>query len=183
MGDTSGQAYALTVFTPIRDGHEEALRAYLASLPGQGDSPLARLGTTHFARWLVLSDFVYQGPPQERDSLRSPYLVFTSNFDGDRDTYLEAMAQLMPVEADAIWSHCVGYPGTDEPAAFARYLAHNQLGTTFFVAAYPDSTVSQVRDAVATRARLTAFAIEAQSLPRHELREAFRARFVPSEAP
>ena len=65
MGNTSGQAYALMVMTPVTPGQETAVRTALDALPTGEQSPLARMQTTHFARWLVLADLVYQGPPQK----------------------------------------------------------------------------------------------------------------------
>ena len=41
--NTSGQAYGLTVLTPIRDGHETQLARDLDLLQGGDDSPLARV--------------------------------------------------------------------------------------------------------------------------------------------
>ena len=45
--------------TAILPGKKIATRL-LAALPSGEDSPLARMGTPHFARWLVMHDLVYQ---------------------------------------------------------------------------------------------------------------------------
>jgi hypothetical protein len=175
MSNTSGQAYALMVMTPIRDGEEQALRDYLAQLPTGPGSPLARLGTTHLGRWLVLHDLVYQGPPQDRDSLQSPYLIFTSNFDGALAPYLADLHEHLREEADEIWGRCIGYPGSDDADAFAAYLQHNQIDTTFFFSAYGDATVPEVLRALDLRDRVTALAIATQTAPAAELRSAYLA--------
>lgn len=177
MSNVSGQAYALMVMTPVREGEEQALVSCLEELPTGTESALARLGTTHLARWLVLHDLVYQGPPQERDTLGSAYLVFTSNFDGDLQTYLEGLRTHLPAEADAVWGHCIGYPGSDDADAFAAYLRHNQIDTSFFFSAYPESTVSDVTEALDLRERITAFAIRVQGRPAEELSAAYAAEF------
>ena len=172
-----GQAYALMVWTPVVPGREQGLRDALAALPTGGQSPLARLGGTHFARWLVLDDLPYQGPPQTVEHLRNAWLVFVSNHDGGGETYLRRMAELMPAEADAVWSHCVGYPGSADPGSFAAYLQHNRIDTTFFVSAYPDATVPDVRESLDLRAGLLDFACAAESLDDAELQRRFLARF------
>ena len=105
MSDVVGQARALTVFTPIVQGHVNELRAYLDGLPTGDDSPLARTAGTHFARWVILPQLIYEGRPQRRELLGTPYLVFTSNFDGELDPYLDALASQMPSEAHEIWRH------------------------------------------------------------------------------
>lgn len=178
MGNTSGQAYALTVMTPVLAHRADTLRAYLSDLPPGENGPLARMRTTHFARWLVLDDLVYQGPPQKQDRLQSPYLVFVSSFDGELDRYLADMVALMGPEMDEIWGSCVGYPGSANPKAVARYLKHNQIDTSFFVAAYPDATVGEVRASLRLRKDLTDFAIAAQAMDAATLHESFTAQFL-----
>ncbi|WP_261556957.1 hypothetical protein [Frankia tisae] len=177
MANTSGQAFALMTASPVLGGRAPTLRTYLRRLPTGEKSPLARLGTTHFARWLVIDDLVYQGPPQVREHLKSSYLIFVSNFDGPLGSYIDAIARLMPVEADAIWGHCVGYPGAADPTAFAGFVQRNQIDTTFFVSAYPDASVAQVRESLRARERFTNFAVSVQGTDPAALRRAFTARF------
>jgi hypothetical protein len=178
VSDVAGQAYALTMLAPILPGREGALQDHLERLPQGAGSPLARLTGTHFARWVILPHLVYQGPPQRRDTLASQYLLFTACFDGPRDPYLAELCDRIPAEADAIWGHCVGYPGTRDAEAFARYVRHNQIPTSFFVAAYPERTVGEVRAALELRERLVAFAVEAQGMEAARLHEAFLATFA-----
>ena len=52
--NVSGQAYALTVVTPILDGHVQELTEHLEALPEGPGSPLARVPGTHLARWVVM---------------------------------------------------------------------------------------------------------------------------------
>jgi hypothetical protein len=176
-GNVSGGAYALTVLTPITPGQEAKLRSHLDALPTEQRSPLARLTSTHFARYIVIDDLVYQGPPQKPDRLSCAYLLFTSNFDGDLDAYLEDMHAYLREDADAIWGHCVGYPGSADLDSFKAYFRHNQLPTTFFVAAYPDATVSEVRAALALRQRVVDFALRSQGMEPDELHQAFLEDF------
>jgi hypothetical protein len=173
MSDTSGQAYALMVVAPVADGQEQALRDHLAALPPGADSPLARLGTTHFARFLVLHDLVPQGTESGPDHLASPHLVFTSTFDGALRPYLDALRVHLREHVDGIWGRCVGYPGSRDAGAFARYLVHNQVHTTFFFSAYPEATVPDVLRSLALREQVTALAIATQGMPPAQLRRAY----------
>ena len=59
--NVSGQAYALTVVTPILDGHVQALTEHLEALPEGPGSPLARVPGTHLARWAVIDQVKHQG--------------------------------------------------------------------------------------------------------------------------
>ena len=177
MGDVLGVTYALTLMTPIERGREIALREYLESLPIGAESPLARLERTHMARWVIVPKVFYQGPPQKPDQLKSQWLVFTSDFDGELEGYLDDICGQMSEEADAIWGHCVGYPGAADRDAFKRYMRHHQIKTTIPFGAYPDSTVAEVHEALTLRERLIAFAVEAQELNPVELYEAYLKAF------
>ena len=72
---------------------------------------------------MIIEDVVYEGGNQRRDALKASRLLFTSNFDGSLDDYLEAMRIDLGEDADAVWGHCVGYPGRADAPAFAAYFA------------------------------------------------------------
>ena len=175
--NTSGQAYGLTVLTPIRDGHEARLARYLDLLEGGDGSPLALVPGTHFARWVVVGDVVYEGRRQRRDHLKLGRLLFTSNFDGPVMAYLEAMRTGLGEVADAIWGHCEGYPGRDETSAFASYMRRHQIENALFFAAYGDRTVEQVKRSLAVRREVIDFAVSAQGMGGEALQAAFKERF------
>lgn len=181
MSDASnicGQAYSLTVLTPIIDGHETRLAQHLDALPSGDASPLAGVPGTHFARWVVIDDVIYEGPDQgARDHLRHARLLFTSNFDGDLDPYLEAMRTGLGDSADTIWGHCIGYPGRGDRDAFDRYMRHHQIDSSLFFAAYGDRTVQDVKRSLAVRTKLVEFALRAQGLGAVELKAAFLEAF------
>jgi hypothetical protein len=171
--NVAGQAYALTVLTPILDGHAAELTAHLDALPEGPDSPLARVSGTHLGRWVVIDDVKFQGHGQRhRDRLGASRLLFTSNFDGDLDRYLEALQAGLGEDADAVWSHCRGYPGRGP--GFAPWMKAHQLEAALFFAAYGDRTLEQVHADVGKRTRLIEFALEAQRLEP----EGLKARFL-----
>jgi hypothetical protein len=171
--NVSGQAYALTVVTPILDGHVAELTAHLDALPEGEASPLARVPGTHLGRWVVIDQVKFQGHGQRRrDSLAAARLLFTSNFDGELDPYLEQLQTRLGEDADAVWGHCRGYPGRG--AGFAPWLKAHQIEAALFFAAYGGQTLEQVRANLDKRARAIAFVLEAQGLEP----EALKARFM-----
>jgi hypothetical protein len=170
----SGDAYALTVLTPILDGHESKLVRRLDALGSGPDSPLARVPGTHFARWVVIDNVIYQGGRQQRDSLAAGRLLFTSNFDGPVEPYIEGLRTNLGGEADEIWGHCAGYPGQEDSAAFARYMRGHQIDSSLFFAAYGGLKVDEVRANLDLRRRLMDFALRGQAMSPAELRDAFR---------
>jgi hypothetical protein len=176
--NVSGQAYALTVLTPILDGHAQRLTEHLEGLPEGAGSPLARVPGTHLARWVVIDEVRFQGAGQRhRDALGASRLLFTSNFDGDLDPYLEALRAALGEDADAVWGHCRGYPGHRDPAGFAGWLRAHALEASLFFAAYGGHTLEQVRANLEVRARLIEFALEAQGLGAADLKARFLERF------
>jgi hypothetical protein len=176
VSNTSGQATAFMAITPIRPGAEAELRDYLDGLPRVG-SPLSRLTGTHFARWVILDDWVNDPSQGGEDHLESRYLIFTSNFDGPLDPYLDELCVKLAPEAREIWGRCVGCPPEATGPQLKAYLLHNKVDTGFFVAAYPHATVAQVKAALAAREQLIAIAVRTQGMEPGELSRAFGEAF------
>lgn len=176
--NVSGQAYALTVLTPILDGHVQELTDHLEALPESDASPVARVPGTHLARWVVIDQVNYQGHGQRhRDRLAASRLLFTSNFDGALEPYLEALRTGLGEDADAIWGHCRGYPGHRDRAGFARWLRAHEIEAALFFSAYGTHTVEQVHSDLAKRTSLIEFALESQGLEPADLHARFLERF------
>ena len=179
MPNKSGHVYGLTILAPIiEDNRIEisnaiALRDYLAGLPKDHTSPFARVSSTHLARLVVMDDVVYVGMPACEEHLKSRYLVFETNFDGDLDEYLTRLAKEVPEFVDAVWKHCVGYPGLADVAAFIAYMKKCQIETTFFFADVNDHTVQENLKALQVQAALAHFIEKNQGLPADELQRAF----------
>jgi hypothetical protein len=179
MANQSGQVYGLTILSPIIENeridicHATELRWYLASLPRDHTSPFARVSSTHFARLVVMDDVIFVGAPAHEEHLKSRYLVFETNFDGDLDTYLTRMAREIPDLVDSVWKHCVGYPGVSDPAAFVAYMKKCQIETTFFFADVNDKTVQQNLKALQLQPALSHFIAQNQGKPPAEIQKSF----------
>lgn len=173
----AGRTYTLMVLTPIRPGLEGELRAYLERLPAD-DSPLARLGRTHMARFIVVSEMPAAPGGGSEDPLGEPYLLFTSTFDGDLDSYLHELVEQMAGAAAEIWGRCIGCPQPAAGAALKAYIGRNQIDCGVVFAAY-GASVEQVHAALRKRERLIDFAIRAQEMAPADRRTAFLAEFGP----
>ena len=182
MANIADRSYGLTVLSPIAPGltadgipHDLAIRGELLALDALAESPFADVPTTHLARWVVIGSLPYEGIPAIVDSLASKYLLFTSNFDGDLDEYLELMRTRMPDAVTCIWSHCMAFPGVRDRAAFAGYMKQCQVETSFFFGAYTKYTLDDVLRALDAQRRMAAFIAdhqEQQSAPA-DLQRAF----------
>ncbi len=181
MANKSGNIYGLTILSPVRrhDVGEVSnalrIRQYLAKLDRHKQSPFARVTSTHMARLVVLDDVVYVGTPAIEEHLKSHYLVFESNFDGDLDTYLECLAKEAGEHVNAVWKHCEGFPGTEDRDAFKKYMKKCQVPTTFFFAAVNDKTMGQTLRALQVKNAFAAFVEQNQGKPAEELQKAFAA--------
>ena len=173
-----GQAYGLTMFSAITPGRSPALAEYIDSWEDGPGSPLARIRQLHCSRVHILDELVYQGKPQIPEPLNSSYLIFTASFDGGLDEFLDDLIAELPVEADELWGHCVGYPGTADDVAFKAWIRHNQIDNHYFLGHYPSATVRDVRQGLDQRQRVAAFAAKAQGMgDAAELQQAFLAEF------
>jgi len=164
-------ARVFAALTPIRRGEADALRASLQKMPGGkrpiigesrrgGDSPL-NLAVHHYARLLVISEFAYNGPPQQPAVLKSAYLLFSACFDMmDVDTYLRLLADHLGDTANEVWDHCVGYGRNKDD--LPRYLKHNAITPAILHAQYPEATVERVRRALRQREAVVNFVVHHQ---------------------
>jgi len=181
MANQNGNVYGLTVLSPIKPGvtkkssHNCALREYLAGLPNDQRSPFAKVSSTHMARLVVMDDVVFVGHPAYEEHLKSQYLIFETNFDGDLDTYLRRLATDIPKEVDDVWQHCWGYPGVNNVDAFVAYIKKCQVTTTFYFADVNNHTVQETLSALQTQAAVAEFIEKNQGVPAAQLQKNFAA--------
>jgi hypothetical protein len=179
MPNQNGSVYGLTILSPIINdekatpSHDLQIRKYLATLPTGEGSPFALTPGTHLARLVVMDDVIYVGMPACEEHLKSKYLIFESNCDAGLDAYLSGLARSIPQHLDAIWSHCVGYPGAANEAEFVRYMKACQLETTFFFAAVNDKSVEQTLKALQTQRAVADFIATHQGMEPAKLQEEF----------
>ena len=130
----------LTALTPITPGRRAQLQQVLAAVRARidagGPTALDDIGTVHFARWVVI--------PDDHDGGQ---LLFTSNFDGPWEDYLQDFAEKSADSFNAIYSNCVGWPagGAEDIVAFKAYVREHELPSDVYYRAYPMATVKQVK--------------------------------------
>jgi hypothetical protein len=179
MPNQNGSVYGLTILSPIIDdekatpSHDLQIRKYLATLPTGTESPFAQAPGTHLARLVVMDDVIFVGYPAIEEHLQSKYLVFETNCDADLDEYLGGLVKAVPEHFDAIWSHCVGYPGSANPRAFIEYMKACQLETTLFFAAVNDKSVPETLRALQTQRAITDFIASHQGMEPARLQAEF----------
>jgi Dyp-type peroxidase family len=116
---------------------------------------LAGIRTIHFLQWAYIP--------------RTGKFVFTANYDGSFQSYLEDAISLLPTGASAIWSNAVGFPktrwlfwdGAEDGDRFKRWVRRQMIPTRFWYSAYPHLTTTDIRRNAAIRQGLEATTITA----------------------
>ncbi len=95
---------------------------------------LARVGTIHFARWVLIDD--------------NRRLFFASDYDGPLETYMDDFINKVSFGLNAVFSNGIGWPRTDwlvlggarDEQVFKRFLRYHQCITQVHYKAYPGLT-------------------------------------------
>lgn len=203
MPNVSGNAYALTTLSPIKNGYfgqisySEEVRRRLQALSVDENSPLAKVPQTYLARFFVLDDVYLQSSSgsdpfgnvldilsllSERfhrlalpreDHLKSRYLVFSSNFHGELEPYLRGMWSAISTDIKHIWEHCVAFDGVQDAEGFIAYIKRCQLEANLFFMGSTDDSLEEQLKALYLKHEFTRFAVNHQGLGAEDLQTAF----------
>ncbi len=180
MPNKSGNAYGLTTFCPIRNGYQgnqsyaAEIRNRLEDLGLNENSPMASVPNTYLCRFYVLDNVFYEGKPADLEELRSKYLVFTSNFHGDLEPYLQGMWNTASDQIRPIWEFCVGFDKVHDANSFVAYIKRCQVNTTFFFNGSTDDPLDEQLKSLYLKQELTKFVYEHQGQSAEELQQAFK---------
>jgi hypothetical protein len=180
MPNISGNAYALTTFCPIRNGHKQGMancsliRKKLQELPENDDSPMAKVDNTYLARFYILDDVIFGDYPAKLDKLQSKYLVFTANLYGDLDTYLTGMWNSISDVIKEIWADCVGFEKVDSAAGFVTYIKKCQVRTTFYFNGSTDEPLQEQLKSLFLKQEFSKFVFAHQGAPSEKILQDFK---------
>jgi hypothetical protein len=187
MANKSGNAYALTLLCPILQGspkqspdgmddqtYSALIRYQLQQLRVGEESPMARVPNTYLSRLFVLDDVPYQGKPAYLEHLKSNYLVFSSNFHGELEDYLNGMWNAVNQEIKAILQYCVGFSGVNSAETFIRYVKACQVTTTFYFNGSTDESLAEQLKSLYLKQEFSKFAFANQGKSPAELQAAFQ---------
>ncbi len=150
------------IVAPIDRAREAELRALLASMnesPGRVKAdnalvPFAQFETLHFARFVIMDDKDTRGDARAHGMpVRDypTYLAFLGDIDGERDGFLDALAQRAGTGLRAIFSCCEGFGDDTDVAEWMK------RRNTKPIAAYVNwrgRTVRRIREEQALRVAL-----------------------------
>jgi hypothetical protein len=138
-----------------------------------GGPELERLSFIHFARWVL----VRRLPSSAGGRLRTPHLLFETNFNGGFDSYIEGFSHVLSWRLSNIWSGSPGFPGPRPVDPFKRFILRQEYPAVYYWSAYPEATTTEVTRALELRDRLRRFARETHDLEPEAFAERY-ARFI-----
>ncbi|GAC1334498.1 MAG: hypothetical protein NVSMB22_26970 [Chloroflexota bacterium] len=177
MANREGKAQAITVLTPVKPGWTLWLRLlfWIAGHFQSFTAPLRQLSFIHYARWNIIKSIPYNGAPQTPEQLNYQYLLFTSNFNGTWDAYIDAFSYTVPQRMSQIWGSSYGFPGPLPVKPFKEYIRRNEFVANHYYSAYPDATTTIVLDALELRKRFAVFKEQARAMEPDEFKAAYQA--------
>ena len=204
MANTSGNAYALTILSPIRPGHvgetayADAIRDRLQDWNLLPNSPMTAVPQTYLCRFFVLDDVYTQALPgndlfgtfsnvaaifsdkarlnalPKEDHLKSKYLVFSTNFHGDLDTYLRGMWNSASEAIGPIWEYCYAFEQVRDADGFVAYMKKCQLTAALFFCGSNDEPLEEQLKGLYLKQELTKFALRTQGMPAAQLQQEYK---------
>jgi hypothetical protein len=174
-------AAGLTVLCPIINGGDGQLsnvmrtRKHLLAMPLHENSPMAKIPNTYLCRFYVLNDVFYEGSPAKEEHLKSKYLVFSTNYHGDFETYLKEMWAHAQSEIKAIWQHCVAFDKVENATDFVTYMKNCQVKNQLFFNGSTGDPLPEQLKSLYLKQEFSRFAYENQGKSPEELQQAFQA--------
>jgi hypothetical protein len=174
-------AAGLTVLCPIVNGGDGQLsnamrtRRHLHGMGPHSNSPMAKVPNTYLCRFYVLNDVFYESAPAKEEHLKSRYLVFSTNYYGNLEVYLEAMWEHAEDDIRAIWRHCVTFDEVDNAADFVGYMKKCQVKNHLFFNGSTGDPLAEQLKSLYLKQEFSRFVYENQSKSPQELKQAFQA--------
>jgi hypothetical protein len=129
-----GQAIAITVFSTVKPLGRLwlPLLFWFATHFPKASGTLARLSFIHFARWTLVRQIPFNGPPQHREKLNYPHLFFESNFNGGWEEYIDAFSHILTRGMKFFWGTSYGFPQPLPTSPFKDYIKRHEIVASHF---------------------------------------------------
>ncbi len=181
MSNVAGKAYIMNVITPQRPCLTWIQRLVYMVIRANPSSIKGLLGLTfiHFARWAIVKRKQWPDYGQGPQSLQNDYLLFSSNFNGTWDQYLDAFSDGIPTGVDASWVVTTKFPHSIPSTPFKDYIRVNQIDTDYYYNATPGAAQTDITGALRVKRAIGALAqqlefIDARAISESVYRGALR---------
>ena len=170
----------LTVVTPMRKRNAALCRLFLLYMRRYSKLvEVSDLKFIHFARWQrVRVDSLPRFDGQPPEDLDHDLFVFSTNFNGPWDQYIDTFARVQNIRKGIrwFWRFSEGFPGPLPIRNFKQYIRYHSYPEQLYYDAYPDASVRDIAMALTVSSRLDEFI--AQGRRESESGSDFAARFV-----
>ena len=204
MANINGNAYALTILSPIKKGHfgetayPDEVRNRLQEWNLLPNSPMTKVPQTYLCRYFVLDDVYTESLPgtdffgtltdicsifsdkvrrnalPKEDHLKSKYLVFSSNFHGDLESYLRGMWNAISEDIQQIWGFCYAFDQVHDADSFVAYMKKCQLTASLFFVGATDDPLEEQLKSLYLKQEFTRFALRTQGMPAAQLQQEYK---------
>jgi hypothetical protein len=111
-----------------------------------------------FASWSLVRDVPYNGTPQRTRRLRYDHLFFEVHFNGSWAQYIDSSVRILTTGMKTYWGSSRAFPGPLPAGPFQAFFRDHEVDLSHYYSAYPDATVTIVRQALELEQRLDMFA-------------------------
>ncbi|MGC2224928.1 MAG: hypothetical protein WA624_22470 [Methylocella sp.] len=177
MSNVAGKAYVMNALTPMRPWLTwfERLNYMGARAIPSILAPLLGLLFIHFARWVIIKRDQWPDLGQGKQQLRNDYLLFSSNFNGTWDQYLDAFSDGNPTGADLAWISSTKFPHSIPSTPFKDYIRVNQVDTDYYYNATPGAAQRDIKAALRVRRAILTLAQQHAVLTPVDFQKAYAA--------
>jgi hypothetical protein len=175
--NVDGRAIAITVFSTVKWWGRAWLPVLFATLRVAPPllCVLRRLSFIHFARWTIVREPPFNGPPQPRARLRYPHLFFESNFNDGWEEYIDAFSYVLTRGMGLFWGSSYGFPGALPTDPFKDYIRCHEYEASHFYSAYPGATTKLVLAALQLEPKVARLSARARDMSPEDFAIAWRA--------
>ena len=155
-----GETTSITLFTTQRRWGRFAMPALFAisrAVP-KALQAMDGLSFISFASWTLIRDLPYNGPPQSLRRLRCSHLFFEVHFNGSWAQYIDSSVRILTTGMKSYWSSSKAFPGPLPAGPFQAFFREHEVDLSHYWSAYPDATVTTIRQALKLEQRLDMFA-------------------------
>ncbi len=139
--------HPLTLLSPVKQDKLETLDKRLGvireNLQQGTETEFKKVSTLHYGRWVILSRESFRDEPAIPVGTR---LIFSTNFDGDKDNHLTELVTQLTQYIDDIYECCEGFPEPGARTTESRkgYLEKYMIKTSAFFNGAPGRSVQQI---------------------------------------
>lgn len=156
-----GKSNPMTAITPVKRWKRFPTWVVLFIFKHLPLGVVKQLAFIHFARWIsIRGDRLPRlSEDQPRESWPYDLYLFSTNFNGAWDQYIDAFGRIKSVSKglNMLWFTSSGFPGPWPMRLFKRYIHYFEYPLDLYYNAYPGATVRDIQMAVSLKPHLDTF--------------------------